>query len=120
MRTDDPKSYTSGEYTGMSISGDIWNYGIEIWCNLEGLFVTLVADLSHLSGQNYEMSICSLGLMGTEYVRSTEVPQLIKLKKLEHQVITIENIHAVQLIGNILAIHLRQKPVASLSWVTIL
>ena len=67
MRTDDPKSYTSGEYTGTS--GNFWNYGIEIWCNQEGQYVSMVVDLAHLSGQVYEMSICSLGVMGAEYAR---------------------------------------------------
>ena len=50
MRTDDPKSFTSGEYTAYSVSGDLWNYGIEIWCNLEGQYVTMVADLADLTG----------------------------------------------------------------------
>ena len=71
MRTDDPNSFTSGEYTYHGVSGDFWNYGIEIWCNLEGQYVTMVADLAHLTGSVYEMSICSLGVMGAEYVRDT-------------------------------------------------
>ena len=71
MRTDDPNSYTFGEYTHYGVSGDLWNYGIEIWCNLEGQYVTMVADLAHLTGSVYEMSICSLGVMGAEYVRDT-------------------------------------------------
>ena len=50
MRTIDPNSYTSGEYTSGSVSGEFWNYGIEIWCNLEGQYVTMVADLADLSG----------------------------------------------------------------------
>ena len=71
MRTDDPDSFTYGEYTATDDSGDLWNYGIEIWCNLEGQFVTLVANLAHLNGESYEMSICSLGVMGAEYIRNT-------------------------------------------------
>ena len=41
---------------------------MEIWCNLEGQYTTIVADLTDFSGA-YEMSICNLGVMGTEYVR---------------------------------------------------
>ena len=69
MRTDDPTSFTSGGFTSLDVSGNLWNYGAEIWCNLEGQYVTMVADLAHLS--TYEMSICSLGVMGAEYVRDT-------------------------------------------------
>ena len=36
MRTDDPNSYTSGTYTMYGDSGDMWNFGAEIWCNLAG------------------------------------------------------------------------------------
>ena len=50
MRTNDPNSYTSGAYTGNGASGNLWNYGIEIWCNLEGQYITMVADLADLSG----------------------------------------------------------------------
>ena len=79
MRIDDPNNYTNGQYTGTGDSGILWNYGIEIWCNLEGQYVTMVADLAHLTGQGYEMSICSLGVMGAEYVRNTEVTSIIEL-----------------------------------------
>ena len=27
-----------------------WRYGFEHWCNLEGQYVSIVADLSHLAG----------------------------------------------------------------------
>ena len=38
MVVDDPKSYTTGAYTNpeKGESGSMWNYGVEIWCNLEG------------------------------------------------------------------------------------
>ena len=49
MRTDDPNSFTSGEYNGGS-DDPFWNYGIEIWCNLESQYVTMVADLADLTG----------------------------------------------------------------------
>ena len=94
MRTVDPKSKTSGEYTKHGVSGDFWNYGIEIWCNLEGQYVTMVADLAHLTGQVYEMSICSLGVMGAEYVRNSEVPQVIEIENYRKKVLHIENIYA--------------------------
>ena len=47
-------SYTDGEYTAESVSGSFWNYGAEVWCNTEGQFVTIHADLSHYNGIAYE------------------------------------------------------------------
>ena len=71
MRIDDSENYTYGEVTkpGEEASGDLWNYGLEKWCNMEGQYMTLVFDLSHFAEKSYEMSICSLGVMGAEYVR---------------------------------------------------
>ena len=54
--------------------GPFWVYGIEQWCNLEGQHVHILSDLSNLSGQAYEMSICNLGIMGTEYIFETAAP----------------------------------------------
>ena len=46
-------SYTWGKFD-MIDWVYLWNYGVEVWCNLEGRFVTIEADLSHLAGQSYE------------------------------------------------------------------
>ena len=44
-------------------AGNAWTYGKEVWCNLEGRYMHIVADLSHLllapySYSSYTMSIC--------------------------------------------------------------
>ena len=94
MRTDDASSYTIGDYTGTSVTDkNFWNYGAEIWCNMEGQYTTIVADLSILSTA-YEMSVCSLGIMGTEYVRKTAPPKAINLGKDEVTEIEVENIYS--------------------------
>ena len=49
-----------------------WPYGAEHWCNLEGQYLHIVSDMSHYEDQNYETSICSLGVIGTRYVRDGE------------------------------------------------
>ena len=69
MRIENPESYTFGNKEGEVGVTDLWNYGIEKWCNMEGQYMTVVADLAHLRGQTYEMSICSIGVMGVEYIR---------------------------------------------------
>ena len=60
----------------------MWNFGYEAWCNLEGQYVTIVADLSPILSATsidarpfttYEMKICSLGVMGTKYIRSSAI-----------------------------------------------
>ena len=48
MKTDDPNNYVYGTYNHKSEY--FWNYGTEIWCNLEGRYVIMVSDLTHLSG----------------------------------------------------------------------
>ena len=43
-----------------------WTFGKEIWCNLEGQYMHLVADMT-VRPTDYEASICALGIMGTKY-----------------------------------------------------
>ena len=69
-------SYTSGIYN-FAAPEPFWNYGVEVWCNLEGRYVTLVADLANLKGTSYEQSLCSFGIMGVKYVRDAPVPKLV-------------------------------------------
>ena len=78
---EDPNSYvqvdyTSGAETG---SGDMWKFGAEVWCNNQGRYTTIVADLKRLAGRSYEMSLCHLGIMGTKYGRSQEVESDVSL-----------------------------------------
>ena len=59
--------------------------------------MTLVADLAlpHLSSEQYEISICSIGLMGAEYVRDSQFTHFIEVRNNEeHRIIAIDNIHA--------------------------
>ena len=95
MRLDDPDSYSYGYNNSLNNGDPFWKYGAEIWCNLKGQYVTLVADLAHLSGQSYEMSICALGLMGVEYVRDSEPPLTTDVYYMESKTISIENAYAV-------------------------
>ena len=58
--------------------GYVWTYGVEAWCNLEGQYLHIVADLSHLTG-SYTMSLCSLGIMGASYIRDEPLPATLHL-----------------------------------------
>ena len=64
MRTDDSLNYHNWAYWGSTFT-DIWNYGKEVWCNLEGRYMHIVADLSHLAGTGYNIKLCTVGIMGT-------------------------------------------------------
>ena len=78
MRTDNSENYH--EFTKNSITyNNIWNYGKEVWCNLEGRYMHIVADMNHLAGQGYTMALCSVGIMGTQYVRDQTLPETLEI-----------------------------------------
>ena len=49
MRIDDSANFHSWLHVGVTYY-DIWNFGKEVWCNLEGRYMHIVADLAHLAG----------------------------------------------------------------------
>lgn len=73
MRYTDSSNYHTLINVGTTYN-NIWNYGRETWCNLEGRYLHIIADLSHLAGEGYNMQLCSVGIMGTQYIRATPVP----------------------------------------------
>ena len=76
MRKDDNSNYVTVtyEHNGQSYPNQqVWKYGGEHWCNMQGRYTTIVADLSHLVGA-YEMSLCNVAIMGTKYAPSTANP----------------------------------------------
>ena len=65
---------------------------------MEGQYAHFVADLSHLIG-SYEMSVCSLGLMGTEYVRREDLPDQISVSQGQKFTQTFSQVYSSELIG---------------------
>ena len=64
--------------------GKVWPFGKENWCNLEGRYMHMVADHSTVSAAtgSDEVSVCSVGVYGTQYVRDGEaVPSSIEIDK---------------------------------------
>ena len=51
------QSSSDGWYYDELASFIAWTYGKEVWCNLEGRYMYIIADLSHLVG-SYTMSLC--------------------------------------------------------------
>ena len=71
MTTIDTANWTKATYTKSNgiteTDGSFWNYGKEIWCNKQGRYTTIVADLTQLVAP-YQMSLCNVAIMGTKYV----------------------------------------------------
>ena len=63
--------------------GMVWPFGKENWCNLEGRYLFMVADMSqHVSSaaDSDKVSVCSLGVYGTRYIRNGEsLPATIEI-----------------------------------------
>ena len=52
-----------------------WPAGLEVWCNLKGMYTHIVADLTEvIANGNYpnKASMCALGVIGTFYKRLAE------------------------------------------------
>ena len=88
-------------------SGKLWRYGFEAWCNLEGQYLHIVADLRELRSKEYEVSICSLGVMGTRYGRETQIDKQVTVLPGGSATFKVEKIEALIPIGNVLDIQLR-------------
>ena len=98
----------------------MWNYGKEIWCNMEGRYLHVVADYSHESQTEYSISICSVGVFGTKYIRNTALETEIKIVADTVKNLEVPRIQSQFTIGNELNINLRQKPGSEVSWAQII
>ena len=69
----------------------------------------LIADLSSLAGSysTYEMSLCQLGIMGTEYVHAETQPTEITIEQGVTYNFNIPHITSALTIGNTLQINMR-------------
>lgn len=100
----DPASSASSNAMGEN------KLGKEIWCNLEGQYVTFEADLTHLSGFGYDISLCNLGIMGTKYElvpAAGTMPTAETVAIGETKTIDIPRVTSGYEIGNTLNIKLR-------------
>ena len=118
MRTDDATNYHINPDTSLNT----WNFGKEIWCNLEGRYMHIVADLNHLAGSAYSMELCSVGIMGTRYVRDYPVPETIEILRDSQstKAINIHHITSAIPIGNTLQINMRQRSGSELDFVVLI
>ena len=87
----------------------VWAYGKEIWCNTEGRYTHIVADWTGTPAQasDYEMSLCQLGIMGTEYIRQDSIDYEHTVPIGSVYMLTVSNIVSALAIGTDLNINLR-------------
>ena len=105
-------------FNGSRSPGYVWTYGVEVWCNKPGRFVNIVADLRHLTPP-YEMSLCSVGIMGASYVRDEPLPEVIEVFHGQHTSITVPHIFDELSNGRVpLIAHLRQASPSLLAFVS--
>lgn len=88
-----------------------WRYISETWCNLQGRYTHIVKDYTSIYPLSlfYEVSLCSVGVMGTKYVRDTAVTPTVAVVEGQVASFDVEHIYSQILIGNTLAISLRQN-----------
>ena len=84
---------------------------MEAWCNLEGQYLSIISDLNDVMAEygQYEMSMCSVGIMGTSYVRDESLPEKIELTHGDTMIIDVPHIYGEYTIGTEHSINLRQS-----------
>ena len=84
---------------------------MEAWCNLEGQYLSIISDLNDVMAEygQYEMSLCSVGIMGTSYVRDEPLLEEIELTQGDTMIIDVPHIYGEYTIGTEQSINLRQS-----------
>lgn len=91
----------------------VWPFGKENWCNLQGRYLHIVADMAEVvqdAPGTDEISVCTLGVFGTKYLRESAftVPSSFEVHRGQTGTLLIKNIISQFSIGNELNINLRQ------------
>ena len=87
---------------------------------MQGRYTHIVADWSGQSASagDYTKNLCHLGIMGTEYVRTTSVLDSIVVNAGDTQSFPVEHIVSSLSITTDLEINLRQQPGKELSFIS--
>ena len=91
----------NGWYADERAGQDVWTYGAEAWCNLEGQYLSIVSNLGGLATP-YQMSLCSVGIMGTSYIRNESLPGNLEIAQGETMVLSVPHIYGEYTIGTAL------------------
>ena len=91
------------------------SFGFEEWCNLPGQYTFVAASIVPSLG----VRVCDFAVMGTRYIRTTPLTDLVEVDTDSSATLEVENIFSEEDIGNILDIQLRQKGGSELPFVTL-
>ncbi len=83
--------------------GGKWKHFKEVWCNLKGQYMHIVADINTYT---VWMSIGSLAIIGSDYDRPTPIPTSVDIFASESMTIEIAAVESLHTIGNVLDIKL--------------
>ena len=109
---DDPKNYCYDPHPDNTGNLKPWVYGIEVWCNLEGRYTHIRANVAHQAGNTFTQAICNLSIFGSRYIRRNDLPSEIDYTltgEERGEILVVEHIYADPdyPIGNQLEIQLR-------------
>ena len=76
-----------------------------MFCNMSGQFTFYVATVVPTD----EISICAVAVFGTRYIRDEPLQSTIEIQANSSFVLSVPHVRAEDVIGNMLAIDLRQK-----------
>jgi len=111
MTLSDSDSYVDVDRYG--IDGKQFRFGEEVWCNLEGRYMSIVANFTDVESwweTDYDISLCHVAIMGTEYIRTGSLPSKAVMYSDEASITwTLNPITSKYTIGNTLNIELRLK-----------
>ena len=89
-------------------------FGFEKWCNMSGQYTFFVTT----GLPTKELSICSVGVFGTRYIRKELIKNTFNILTDAQSVIKVPHVFAEDVIGDKLAIDLRQKVGSELPFIS--
>ena len=103
-----------------TFDGDtVYKHGMEKFCNMQGQYVTIDATLTQAQSP-FLIPLCNLGIMGTEYGRSSSLEVNVSVTIGSTKNVDIPKIESLLSIGNTLDIEISLRDAATYSsWVTI-
>ena len=108
----------SSFYYDARTGSQVWKYGVEEWCNMEGRYVFIVADLSHVVTP-YTMSVCTIAIFGSGYRREEPLPVSLELGQDDNMTLTVPHIETEYDTGLVHEINLRQAEGQTLDFISI-
>ena len=89
-------------------------FGFEVFCNMSGRYTFFVSTIV----PSVEVSICTVAVFGTSYIRIETLTDTIVIQAGDQSVLSVPHVFAEDVIGDQLAIELRQKAGSEIPFVS--